>query len=379
MNKLLVYICFLVTVTSCGVQDYWISKNNVTVISEEPVHSIYLLGDGGKSQDGSPVLSLLQHHLANNNLPESEETILFLGDNIYHFGLPDRNDKTRAVSEARLNAQLNAVKNHQGLKIMLPGNHDWNMSKKGGLEQVIRQQLYVERYLNDSNAYQPKNGCPGPNVFQLNEHLVLLTVDSEWWLHKFDKPEGDTSDCFSKTKDDFIANIKSLVDLHKDEKVLIAMHHPLFTNGSHGGYFPLQDHLFPLRLLNKSLYIPLPVIGSIYPISRKLGVTRQDLSNKHYKSLKNELLEVTSTHGNVIFAGGHEHSLQLHKHNNVYQIVSGAASKQTDLRKGKTALFVARKKGFSIIDVFKDGRTSVRFVTPSDNKNGDCMYTTHLN
>jgi hypothetical protein len=37
------------------------------------------------------------------------------------------------------------------------------------------------------------------------------------------------------------------------------------SNGIHGGYFGIKQHIFPFTDMKKKLYIPLPVIGSIYP------------------------------------------------------------------------------------------------------------------
>ncbi len=365
LNKtLLIFSLFIIT--SCGVQQSWIKKEvlSVNIPNKELEHSIYLLGDGGKplTKHIEPAHQILSNHLTDNKLNAKQKTVLFLGDNIYQYGLPSNEDQSYPEAERRLKTQLQTVKDHEGIKIMIPGNHDWNMSKKGGLAQVKNEQLYVENYLGDS-TFLPKNGCPGPISISLNENLLLLVIDSEWWLHKHEKPAGENSPCNSKNKDQFLANLQQTITDNEDKTIIIAMHHPLYTNGGHGGYFPVKDHIFPLLMVKKWLYVPLPVIGSIYPVGRMLGASRQDLSNKHYKSLKREILANVKHHNNIVFVAGHEHSLQLSKKNNVYQIVSGTACKTSPLRKGKDALFVSKEEGLARIDQYRDGSIYVTFST----------------
>jgi hypothetical protein len=50
---------------------------------------------------------------------------------------------------------------------------------------------------------------------------------------------------------------------NRDKTVILAMHHPLMSNGSHGGQFSIKQ-IFPLEQK-----IPLPVIGSFINLLRK--------------------------------------------------------------------------------------------------------------
>lgn len=370
-NKVIFFLLLCFFLSSCGVKNYWVKKgtNTIPLKQKKVSHSIFFLGDGGKPnpQKKEPTLVMLEKLLQDSSsTAPKNKTIVFLGDNIYPIGMPKQDDKNRKEAELRINEQLSSVKNHPGLKIMIPGNHDWNMSQKGGKDQVIREQLYVENYFQDSSAFQPKNACPGPVEISISKTALLLIIDSEWWLHKHEKPYGKNSDCKSKDKSEFIKNLESILAQNKNKTVLIAMHHPLLTNGEHGGFFTLKSHLFPLTIINKKLFIPLPILGSIYPLGRQLGATRQDISNKHYKGLIKAMEKTCSQHNNVIFVGGHEHNLQLLKNDHFHQIVSGAASKSNPVRKGKKALFVARKKGLTQVNCYDDGTVNIQFLTPDE-------------
>jgi hypothetical protein len=55
------------------------------------------------------------------------------------------------------------------------------------------------------------------------------------------------------------------------------MHHPLMSNGSHGGQFSIEKQIFPLEQK-----IPLPVIGSFINLLRKTTGESSRYQNKQY-------------------------------------------------------------------------------------------------
>ena len=71
----------------------------------------------------------------------------------------------------------------------------------------------------------------------------------------------------------------------------------MLTSGPHGGYFPWREHIFPLRVFQRDLWIPLPIIGSVFPISRQLGVTDTDMMSASYR----EYIQIAKT----LFSPGH--------------------------------------------------------------------------
>src|SRR5699024_10159095 len=114
-----------------------------------------------------------------------------------------------------------------------------------------------------------------------------------------------------------------LVEQHEDKNILLTFHHPLFSNGNHGGYYSFKDHIFPLTNLADFLYVPLPLVGSAYPIYRKLGGSEQDLSNDDYEWFKHQILEAVEDHEINFFAAGHEHSLSFYKKDKKKKIKEG--------------------------------------------------------
>lgn len=352
----------------------WEQQNAPT---ESPLHTIFLIGDAGAPQlEGEdPVLTLLRSQTKESG---KSGTVVFLGDNIYPKGLPDTSANFEYQdARRRLVTQLDAIKDHPGKSFIIPGNHDWAQGGKFGWERALNQQDFVEEYL-DEEAFLPLDGCPGPVEIELNEEVTLILINTQWWLHKWDKPQHE-SGCEIEDGASLLLSILDAIDRNSHKRVLIAGHHPLYTNGHHGGRFSLGEHIFPLREVNDALYIPLPVLGSIHPLYRGVLGNIQDVAHPRYQELRKGLMIALKSKPNVIYAAGHEHNLQYLTKDGVHLIVSGSGSKETYFGKGGKAKFGYAKKGFSRVDFYKDGSTWVSYwVTEAGNPKGKLAYRNKL-
>lgn len=354
-------------------------------------YSVFIVGDAGKPDDNrqEPTLKLLQSQLYDSlrlkpgdtsaNYSKPEDVVVFVGDNIYETGLPEPDAPDRKEKERRIIEQMNVVKNFRGRKIFIPGNHDWNESRPGGLAAINRQEEFVENYLDSNDVFLPSNGCPGPIELQLNKDLVVIVLDSEWWLHKYEKPAAPDNGCTAGSRLEIMQQVKDILLRNRGKNIIITQHHPLFSNGKHGGFFTLKDYLFPLTLVRENLYIPLPILGSVYPLMRQYGISRQDLSNKDYQQLKRGLLSVLEGEQNVVLATGHEHALQFNKYRDLNLIISGAGAKSNAMAKGNGAMFAHGHKGFSRINYYDNGQSWVEFWEPlGDGTEGKLVYRSPL-
>jgi hypothetical protein len=377
-------------------QKNWESANSPDTLQLK--YSIFLIGDCGVPDKNrqEPVLKLLQSQLFQKDSllkPASptdsvihssnpKDVLIFLGDNIYETGLPEPGASDRKEKERRMTEQLKIVKGFKGKTIVVPGNHDWNESRPGGLQTLNRQEEFVENYMDSADVFLPSNGCGGPVELQLTNDLVVIIIDSEWWLSKYEKPLAPDNGCTSASRLDLIEQVQDIITRNKGKNIVLAQHHPLFSNGRHGGYFSIKDYIFPLTLVRDNYYIPLPVIGSIYPLLRQYGVSRQDLSNKDYQQLKRGLLSVLDDEKNIVIATGHEHALQLNKYKDISLIISGAGSKSTSLIKGNDALFAhggGGAKGFSRLNYYSNGQCWVEFWEPEgDGSTGKLVFRSPL-
>ena len=85
-----------------------------------------------------------------------DATVLFLGDNIYQHGLPEKSNVGYELASHRLQTQIDAVRKFKGNRIFIPGNHDYHAD---GIKGLKRQENLVEKALG-KNSFLPENGCP---------------------------------------------------------------------------------------------------------------------------------------------------------------------------------------------------------------------------
>ena len=156
------------------------------------------------------------------------------------------------------------MKNFDGHKFFIPGNHDWRQGRSNGVEWVQRQEDYIENALDSMDVFLPSDGCPGPIEVPLTDKIVMVILDTQWFLNKGDRPDRSIS-CGAKNGEEAFILLRDILLRNKNKKVIVATHHPMYSKGPHGGVFTFKDHLFPLTNLKPNLYIPLPIIGSIYP------------------------------------------------------------------------------------------------------------------
>ncbi|WP_339878019.1 BamA/TamA family outer membrane protein [uncultured Algoriphagus sp.] len=324
---------------------------------------VYLIGDAGEMEDGHhPVVEDVLQQLQES--PGEKAHIIYLGDNIYPLGMPDYENEERKGAELILKTQLDLYRHLNGKIWMVPGNHDWDKGKSDGWNAVLRAEEYVEEnYPADQVLWTPGSGCPGPTVFPLDPGTLLVTVDSQWWLQSRDKP-GRESDCDYKSEEEVLAALAYLLEENQDKTILVAMHHPSRSYGPHNGGFSWKNHLFPLTVPYPNLYIPLPVIGSVYPLYRSWFGDIQDLPHPRYEAMANALDRIFDTHPNVIQVAGHEHGLAYTREGNTHYVISGAGAKETYVKKNNSADFTYTRQGYAALDFYENHAVKLSFYDP---------------
>jgi hypothetical protein len=323
---------------------------------------IILIGDAGELTNGKhPVVDAIKQFIK----LDKKTTVIFLGDNLYDSGLPDDQSAQYQAAKAVLDSQLSVVEGTQARVIVIPGNHDWNNGARDGYQTIIREQLYVDLLNKPNVQFYPKDGCPGPVEVDLGNDVAVVIFDSQWWIHTNDKP-GIESDCDSKTNEELLTQIEDMVTRNSKKLVLLACHHPFKSNSVHGGYFQLKHHIFPFTDIRPNLYIPLPVIGSIYPIVRSVFGTPQDLTHPNYTNMINQVTNAVKSHPHLVFVAGHDHGLQMIQDSNYNYIVSGGGCKINRVSKGKNSLYAESVRGFAVMEVSTNKNVTVSFYTVAD-------------
>ena len=165
-------------------------------------HSFYLLGDAGASKIGSVDPAIVSFQKAVEQASENS-TAIILGDNIYQKGWSSKSKETIEDAKHKIGVQTEALKIFKGRSIFIPGNHDWY----SGLDGLKKQEKFVEDELG-KNTFLPENGCPIERI-NISDEIVLIIVDSHWYVTNWDKHPNINDKCEFKTRARFIDEFES--------------------------------------------------------------------------------------------------------------------------------------------------------------------------
>jgi hypothetical protein len=219
--------------------------------------------------------------------------------------------------------------------------------------------------------------------------LRIVALDTQWWLHgsvrpyKVDGEKERQGLCSADREDEVIDSL--LVALHPGgrRRVVVVGHHPLRSGGPHGGRFGWRDHVFPLRGWRPWLWVPLPVLGSIYPLARRLGVSQQDVSGSRYERMREALRRAFAQRPPLLYASGHDHSLQvLEDEVPKYLVVSGAGVYGHDSHVAwlrETRFAAPGAAGYVRLDVLRQGRVRLSVIVVDRNGRGTERFSMYLN
>lgn len=330
-----------------------------TETQKEVAHTFYLIGDAGLSPMGgmNKALKIFKNKL---DKADANSTAIFLGDNIYPAGLPDPKDSTIAYLEAKndLDAQLKTLENFKGKRFFIPGNHDWYTD---GLIGLKREQEYIQEQLDSKDVFFPKDGCP-IKTLEVNDDIAIIALDTEWYLTNWNRRPDINDKCDIKSRDAFWLELEDAIKDNRQRTTIIAMHHPMFSYGSHGGQFSFRQSLFPYANLG-----PVPIFGTFINVLRTTtGASTEDLQNKRYNELRKRLVTLAQYSQKVILASGHEHTLQYIVENNTPQIVSGSGAKQGATKLLNGSKFSTGKRGYAVLEVYTDGSSQVDFYAVAE-------------
>ena len=361
--KLIMSLFIVLLLSSCATHKPQYGKNTGPAVgidslsNKEVTHRFFLVGDAGLATqpNSQQLLNVIEGKL---KASDKNATLLFLGDNIYPHGMPpEEQTEERKAAEESLNSQLEISKDFKGKTIFMPGNHDWY----SGLKGLEDQEKFVKDFLKAKKSYMPGDGCAIDDL-AINDSLRLIVVDSEWFIEDWDNEPTINDNCDIKTRDDFFIELESVLTKNQNNTTILAIHHPLMTNGPHGGQFSWEKQLFPVWK-----NVPLPVIGSVLNFVRKTsGVSPQDIQGKQYRTLTKRVKTLVQNHDNVIVVSGHDHNLQYIEKDGIYQIISGAGSKEEAAKAINPNDFTYGGTGYAILDVYDTYTSKISYYAVKD-------------
>ncbi|MDZ7780594.1 MAG: hypothetical protein U5R14_11790 [Gemmatimonadota bacterium] len=321
-----------------------------------PVATVLLVGDGGAVTSDSPILAHLGAD-ARRSASLGPTLVAFLGDNVYPDGVRAPGDPEHGRDTTKLALQLEAVAGSGARALFMAGNHDWAGGAEDGLSTLERQAAWVEAADRRGApvTWLPEAGCPGPSVVDVAE-VRLVVLDTQWFIHEHARG------CAERAPKEISDALTTAIDGAEGREVVVLGHHPLRTHGPHGGYIPADRHLFPLRDLWSSAFVPLPVLGTAYVMARVWGISDQDLAGDGNERMRASIQQAlrSARRPPRLFAAAHEHSLQVLRGGEggpAYHLVSGSASKVTPVSRAPGTLFATSEIGYLKVEV---GARSIR-------------------
>lgn len=316
---------------------------------------VFLLGDAGAlDAERSPLIPALSSEVerwSTDLAADSAVSIVYLGDLVYPVGVRDRDHPDFPVDSARLWNEIGlvggpAARAHHTAGLFLAGNHDWgNRSGEGGLTRLqnIDEQLRMAREGGLAVALLPEAGHPGPVVRDLRDNVRLILLDTHWFLQERS----------SSAKGEFFDRVAEALRSAGDRHVIMAAHHPVRSAGPHGVLLP-GNKAFGLAFLLK-----------------KSGTLVQDLNSPAYSDFLDRLRRTfrDTDKPPLIFAGGHDHSLQVMAGEQVFDpvhnLVSGSGSKVTSVTNAPGLRYAAARPGYMML-VFRKNDAVDLFVVAGD-------------
>jgi hypothetical protein len=359
-------------------------------VTGPPVESVYLIGDAGDPEfpdpDAAdpnelvePVLREMARDVAASveAIGADRTAVVVLGDNVYPDGMPPVGDEDYERTARILDAQIAAIGEARGLFLL--GNHDWDQGNENGLAHARAQTDYLASK-GPRISLHPPNTCPGPEIVQFGDHFHLVFIDIWAAIYQIDFPNGPLDHCQPPAGQGALRPVvdAALGDRGERRAILLA-HPPLLTSGPHGGYFRWQEHVFPLRVFNRNLWIPLPILGSIFPFARLAGVTDTDLMSTRYKDYIQSAKRLFSPGHPTLVAAGHEHSLQVHiDPTGVFHAVSGAgsSSKVDYVRDMRSDLMSLAAPGYMRLDAYEDSTLRLNVFAVDEERGSSLVFST---
>jgi hypothetical protein len=330
-------------------------SNIPSVDTAQLVYSVFLTGNAGTSQNNT-VNHSLQNLKTRLEKASKNSTLLFLGDNVYPFEGFVTNLQN---AEEQINKQLELTPSFAGKVFFIPGDCNW----KNGIMGLTAQEQVIASYQKKKGQLLPQKAC-GLEFVSLSDAVELIVIDSQWFMEDWDVQPDINKGCFIKTRNQFLEVLDHHLSKNQDKTVLLALHHPLMSNGIYGGQYSLKQQLYPF-----DTRFPLPIAGSFINLFRKAsGYDPNDLQNIRYQEMTNQIQSVVQKYTHVVVVSGHEQNLQYIKNKGIQQIISGAGANYTRARAVGPNDFSYGGLGYAVFDVYGNGATTVSYYTSINRK-----------
>ena len=325
---------------------------------EKVVYTVFAAGGlgNGPHSPSDPVFKALGDEL---RAAGEQSMLLFTGDNIT---AAENNWNT---DKQLLDAHIALTDNFKGKTVVIPGNNEWKAYNSNRVEKI---EDYIKDLDNEGISFFPENACPIEHEV-INDDLDLILIDSKWFVSNWSRVIDINKKCTDiVTRRRFLEELEGYINDGQGKNIIIAMHHPVFSNGVYAGNQTLAQHMKPL-----------PIIGSLKEAVMDLGAFNPDhLNSMRYNYLRILVSALAQASDRITFISGHEESLQYLVGGKTHQIISGSLGSKsaTDLSKDKITTiggdltfegkYTYGARGFAKIQYYYDGSSKVSFISEPD-------------
>jgi len=284
------------------------------VLGQKNDKSIYLIANTGTANDTNVLDEIIKDSKTSEN-----SILLLLGNSV------SDNDSTEDF-EQNILSQLDKLSLFNGEAYFMPGKNEWAINGHKGVQSIenhIQKNSNSKFYPDDGEAIKHKD---------ISENIVLITVDTQWFLEDWDKHSYINDDSEIKNRTLFFLEFENRIKKAHGKTILVALHHPIETNTKQG-------------LLSN--------VG---------GVRSHDFQNKKYRKLRNRLKTIAQAAGNIIFISGKDENLQ-YIDKGIPQIISGAVGKTKNISNVSEGDFGLAENGFAKLELGDNGAAQVKFYT----------------
>jgi len=266
---------------------------------------------------------------------DKEATLLVPGNFLPAMGFPKNGTKREVQKQFLKKNLLNAVKEFNGTVVFTPGQNEWTTQGQDAIDDL-------ESFLQDNQSnieVWPDDGCPIESE-DISPDVILVTVDTQWYLENWDKHPNMNAKCDIKTRERFFAEFKDDIKDAHGKTILVSMQHPVMSNSKRS-------------------------------FAEKIGgFSPQDYQHAEHRYLRSRLETLASQFDNVIFVSGKDENLQYLEDDGIPQIISGSIGKPKKLNiRKKNEHFGTIESGYAKLKLYKNNETLVELFKVSDIEN----------
>jgi hypothetical protein len=214
----------------------------------------------------------------------------------------------------------------------------------------LNEQVRIARQSGRYVALLPPAGEPGPVHRDLRRNVRIAFFDTHWFLRERQAAH----------RAQFFDRLRRMLDGARDRELVLIAHHPFSSAGPHGAIVPGYHTL-----------------GIAY-VMKKAGALVQDLNSPPYDDLLQGLRRTfdAARKPPLIYAGGHDHSLQVLRGKEEFDprfgLVSGAGSKVSSVQMGAGIAWAGEQPGYMMLVFRKDDGVDL-FVVGGDKQRIECI------